>query len=118
MTSTCLEFPMIESNSNYAGISKKDRRKITHSVIEKKRRERMNHCINQLCLLVPSCKEQENLQKLAILERTVEYMRSITSQPEVGKQDNVLFPMSPTPSTEHGSESVSSTIMSISNLLQ
>jgi hypothetical protein len=60
-------------------VHRRERRRISHSVIEKRRREKINLCLKELQNLVPSCKD-ENLQKLAILERTVEYLHILQRQ--------------------------------------
>lgn len=60
---------MISSDSE----SRQELRKQNHSVIEKRRREKINQCLKELQNLVPSCRNQ-TLQKLTILERTVEYL--------------------------------------------
>jgi hypothetical protein len=96
-------------NSFMPTICKKERRKVSHSVIEKKRRERINYCINQLNLLVPSCQTEDNLQKLAVLEKTVEYVRRIQGIQAEDKK----YPLSPA-SLE---EEENLPIMSISNIL-
>jgi hypothetical protein len=51
---------------------KDQKRKLTHSQIEKKRREKIQECLTQLHKLVPKNASQSNLQKLQILENTVE----------------------------------------------
>ena len=48
-----------------------------HAKLERRRREKINHCLDQLKLLVPNCRKQSHLQKLDILELTVEYIRKI-----------------------------------------
>ena len=92
-------------------ITKKERRKVSHSVIEKRRRERINYCISQLNVLVPSCHAEDNLQKLAVLEKTVEYIRTMQGI----KTDLHPYPLSPTNCSVE-SESQQST-MSINNLI-
>ena len=56
--------------------SKRERKHVPHAQIEKRRREKMNHCLDQLRMLVPECKGQDNLQKLDILEMTVNYIKT------------------------------------------
>jgi hypothetical protein len=51
---------------------KEQKRKLTHSQIEKKRREKIQDCLNQLHQMVPKNATQSNLQKLQILENTVQ----------------------------------------------
>ncbi|ORY04172.1 helix-loop-helix DNA-binding protein [Basidiobolus meristosporus CBS 931.73] len=55
-------------------------RKVSHSAIERRRRERINDKIFQLKTLVPSCANQVNLHKLSILESTIEYIHELQSR--------------------------------------
>ncbi|KAI8894391.1 hypothetical protein BC833DRAFT_652126 [Globomyces pollinis-pini] len=61
---------------------RKINRKISHSVIEKRRREKTNDCLNKLKLLVPACSLQpnQNIQKLTIMELTVTYIYELQQQ--------------------------------------
>lgn len=62
-------------------------RKISHSAIEKRRREKMNDKINQIKRLIPSCAEQENLHKMTILQNAIDYisyLKQIVSHHEQG----------------------------------
>ena len=54
--------------------TRKENRKINHSLIEKKRRNKMNECLQQLSQLVPACARMENIHKLDVLEMTVQYI--------------------------------------------
>ncbi|CAG8716415.1 10880_t:CDS:1, partial [Ambispora leptoticha] len=49
-------------------------RKIAHSAIERRRRERINDKIVQLQKLVPSCAEQPQIHKMAILQGAIDYI--------------------------------------------
>ncbi|CEP10328.1 hypothetical protein [Parasitella parasitica] len=49
-------------------------RKVSHSAIERRRRERINDKILQLKQLIPSCVEQENLHKMSILQSAIDYI--------------------------------------------
>ncbi|KAI8876363.1 hypothetical protein K501DRAFT_288935 [Backusella circina FSU 941] len=49
-------------------------RKISHSAIERRRRERINDKIIQLKQLIPSCAEQDNLHKMSILQSAIDYI--------------------------------------------
>ncbi|KAJ3309867.1 hypothetical protein HDV04_005569 [Boothiomyces sp. JEL0838] len=55
---------------------KPKRKRPSHSLIEKKRRQAQNDCLDKLKFLVPTCNtsEGEPLHKLTILERSVEYI--------------------------------------------
>ncbi|RUS14824.1 hypothetical protein BC938DRAFT_477195 [Jimgerdemannia flammicorona] len=60
-------------------------RKVSHSAIERRRRERINDKILQLKQLVPSCADQDQLHKLSILQSAIEYIRYLQGITE-GKQ--------------------------------
>ncbi|CAG8712009.1 15750_t:CDS:2, partial [Dentiscutata heterogama] len=49
-------------------------RKVSHSAIERRRRERINDKIMQLKDLIPSCADQDHLNKLCILQSSIEYI--------------------------------------------
>ncbi|KAF9407065.1 hypothetical protein BGZ94_002836 [Podila epigama] len=52
-------------------------RKVSHSAIERRRRERINDKILQLKHLVPSCIDEDHLHKLSILQSTIEYIQHL-----------------------------------------
>ena len=54
-------------------------RKVSHSAIERRRRERINDKILQLKHLVPSCVDEDHLHKLSILQSTIEYIQYLKS---------------------------------------
>jgi Helix-loop-helix DNA-binding domain len=49
-------------------------RKVSHSAIERRRREKINTKIQQLRQLIPSCADQDHLHKLNILQSAIEYI--------------------------------------------
>ncbi|KAG9285050.1 hypothetical protein G9A89_009861 [Geosiphon pyriformis] len=49
-------------------------RKVSHSAIERRRRERINDKIMQLKDLIPSCADQDHLHKLNILQSAIDYI--------------------------------------------
>jgi hypothetical protein len=49
-------------------------RKVSHSAIERRRRERINDKIIQLKDLIPSCADRENLHKMTILQSAIDYI--------------------------------------------
>jgi hypothetical protein len=68
-------------------------RKISHSAIEKRRRERINDKIIQLKELIPSCAAQENIHKMSILQSAIDYIaylkdivKSLEDDTETSKQ--------------------------------
>ncbi|KAF9931720.1 hypothetical protein BGZ65_004758 [Modicella reniformis] len=54
-------------------------RKVSHSAIERRRRERINDKILQLKHLVPACVDEDHLHKLSILQSTIEYVQYLKS---------------------------------------
>jgi hypothetical protein len=50
-------------------------RKTQHSLIERRRRFKMNEVFGTLKDMVPACAGQDSMHKLAILQETIEYMR-------------------------------------------
>ncbi|RIB05572.1 hypothetical protein C2G38_2118070 [Gigaspora rosea] len=67
------------SISNDKSLSTADQRelarKVSHSAIERRRRERINDKIMQLKELIPSCADQDHLHKLSILQSSIEYIQ-------------------------------------------
>ncbi|XP_062411458.1 hairy and enhancer of split-related protein helt [Sardina pilchardus] len=62
----------------------KDRKRtpVSHKVIEKRRRDRINRCLNELGKTVPMALAKQNsgkLEKAEILEMTVQYLRALHS---------------------------------------
>ena len=57
--------------------TRKENRKINHSLIEKRRRGKMNECLKWLNQLVPPCSGIENMHKLDVLEATVQYILTL-----------------------------------------
>ncbi|KAI7860559.1 Myc-type, basic helix-loop-helix domain-containing protein, partial [Circinella umbellata] len=49
-------------------------RKLSHSAIERRRRERINDKILQLRQLIPSCANQEHLHKMTVLQSAIDYI--------------------------------------------
>ncbi|KAJ3309563.1 putative serine/threonine-protein kinase iks1 [Boothiomyces sp. JEL0838] len=103
-------------------------RKLSHTAIERKRRERIAHCMQQLKTMVPSNRNQDYLQKLTILENTVKYIREL--QEKVDQKEffssyyrpNMSMPLPvhhvPTlPVSPQSNQSTASKVMDIDNLL-
>lgn len=49
-------------------------RKVSHSAIERRRREKINDKILQLKDLIPACVDRENLHKMTILQSAIDYI--------------------------------------------
>ncbi len=60
----------LETNTKH-GTTK---RKATHSQIEKRRRERINHTMERLKSQVPACRAADGLHKLDVLQATADYI--------------------------------------------
>ena len=54
----------------------------SHKTIEKKRRDRINQCLESLKLLVPDCRQygSKKLDKAEILEMCIEYIQKMQNQ--------------------------------------
>lgn len=75
-------------------------RKVSHSAIERRRRERINDKILQLKQLIPTCAEQDNLHKMSILQSAIDYIaylkdvvKTLDGTEEVLKGDHLRIKM-------------------------
>ncbi|OAD06811.1 helix-loop-helix DNA-binding domain-containing transcription factor [Mucor lusitanicus CBS 277.49] len=62
------------TTSNSTADQREQARKVSHSAIERRRRERINDKILQLKDLIPSCSDRENLHKMTILQSAIDYI--------------------------------------------
>ncbi|KAJ8335896.1 hypothetical protein SKAU_G00392380 [Synaphobranchus kaupii] len=63
-------------------LKERKRTPVSHKVIEKRRRDRINRCLNELGKTVPMALAKQNsgkLEKAEILEMTVQYLRALHS---------------------------------------
>ncbi|KAG0211349.1 hypothetical protein BGX28_008006 [Mortierella sp. GBA30] len=67
------------SNAKVDQETREKLRKVSHSAIERRRRERINDKILQLKHLVPACVDEDHLHKLSILQSTIEYIQYLKS---------------------------------------
>ncbi|CAG8578778.1 142_t:CDS:2, partial [Dentiscutata heterogama] len=68
--------PVAPSSTNSSLADQRElARKVSHSAIERRRRERINDKIMQLKELIPSCADQDHLHKLSILQSSIEYIQ-------------------------------------------
>ncbi|CAG8522931.1 724_t:CDS:1 [Acaulospora colombiana] len=82
---TSIIHPLVPHHHNYRSASsdkplttadqRELARKVSHSAIERRRRERINDKILQLKELIPSCADQDHLHKLSILQSAIEYIQ-------------------------------------------
>ncbi|KAJ2680455.1 Sterol regulatory element-binding protein 2 [Coemansia spiralis] len=75
---------------------KEMKRKVSHSAIEKRRRERTNSVLHELQGIVPGLSKSGKIQKLEILEAAAEYIRELTAVPKQ-KDSKQTEPASKTP---------------------
>ncbi|KAJ3203330.1 hypothetical protein HDU67_010245, partial [Dinochytrium kinnereticum] len=69
------EEEMDQGSKELAEWQKKDRqRRVSHSRIERRRREKINLRFAQLRRLIPACAQREDLHKLAVLENAIEHI--------------------------------------------
>jgi hypothetical protein len=57
------------------------KRKIPHTEIERKRREKTQKCLEELKSLIPNCQGRQ-MHKLTILEHAVDYIKELKEQNE------------------------------------
>lgn len=83
---TIFQVNMNKQSSKPVGVSndKEVLRKVSHSAIERKRRERINDRILILRRMVPKCSEHANIHKLTVLEYTIEYIRYLEEKLSLG----------------------------------
>ena len=64
----------------------------SHKTIEKKRRDRINNCLDQLKSLIPDCRQygSKKLDKAEILEMSIEYIQKIQTQGFGGRSTSGL----------------------------
>ncbi|CAO0799187.1 unnamed protein product [Mucor circinelloides] len=79
------------TTSNSTADQREQARKVSHSAIERRRRERINDKILQLKDLIPSCSERENLHKMTILQSAIDYItylkKVIEDSPSLTEED-------------------------------
>lgn len=64
----------VSSSGSTTADQREQARKVSHSAIERRRREKINDKILQLKDLIPSCVDRENLHKMTILQSAIEYI--------------------------------------------
>ncbi|KAI8063484.1 hypothetical protein BC940DRAFT_307309 [Gongronella butleri] len=64
-------------------------RKMSHSAIERRRRERINDKIMQLKAIIPTCANQEYLHKLSILQSAIDYIKYLKN---IVDENNLQLP--------------------------
>ncbi|CEP19068.1 hypothetical protein [Parasitella parasitica] len=83
------------TTSNSTADQREQARKISHSAIERRRRERINDKILRLRDLIPSCAEKENLHKMTILQSAIDYItylkKVIEDSPTLAEDDNSML---------------------------
>lgn len=62
-------------------------RKLTHSQVERRRRDRINERINALKNLVPTCTGLDNLHKMAILDKVAEHIQFLSKENEMVRRE-------------------------------
>ncbi|KAI8915437.1 hypothetical protein DFJ77DRAFT_462685 [Powellomyces hirtus] len=79
-------------------------RRVAHSVVEKRRRERIRDKIEVLRSLVPTCNMQPNLHKLNVLEHTIDYihfMRKVVHKMMIERDQALQQQQAAAPSPHH-----------------
>ncbi|SAL97589.1 hypothetical protein [Absidia glauca] len=109
--------------TNSSADQREKARRVSHSAIERRRRERMNDKIMQLKDIIPTCADQDNLHKLTILQSAIDYIQYLKNQvdsaePALGDDHRGKPPLkhvapSPPCSTSSDSSSLVSTAPSL-----
>ncbi|KAI9598794.1 hypothetical protein BDF19DRAFT_410858 [Syncephalis fuscata] len=74
-------------------VDKRDhQRRVSHSAIERRRRERINSEIGHLRRLVPSCRGQDHLHKLSVLQGAIAYIHELRRQLGIKDEASDLDP--------------------------
>ena len=86
------------SKSSSKVIIKENNRRLSHSAVEKRRREKMNDKIDRLKTLIPSCKAQfptsvqQPIHKLSVLQAAIDYIQELHDQLETNlPQDDPII---------------------------
>ncbi|KAJ1995768.1 hypothetical protein GGI25_000746 [Coemansia spiralis] len=69
---------------------RENRRRISHSAMERRRRERTNNIINELKELIPWLRNESRMQKLEVLEQCVCYIKELQQQQQTGTQSEAI----------------------------
>ncbi|OMJ22945.1 hypothetical protein AYI70_g2564 [Smittium culicis] len=93
------ETPKSNLPSQASALDKKAKRKISHSAIEKRRREKTNSVLKELQVLVPWLNNDSKFQKLEILENATMYIKQLiaTKPPLHSTHDNTIVNVLNTP---------------------
>ncbi|KAJ2698726.1 hypothetical protein FB645_005560 [Coemansia sp. IMI 203386] len=87
--------------SPLAGAEERERkRRISHSAMERRRRERTNNIINELKALIPWLRDEARLQKLEVLEQCVCYIKEL----QASAAGSRVPPAAPRRATCHASD--------------
>ncbi|KAI9024928.1 hypothetical protein CLU79DRAFT_745468 [Phycomyces nitens] len=67
-----------QDNSGSSGAEQREQaRKVSHSAIERRRRERINDKMSHLKQLIPACADQDGLHKMSILQSAIDYIHHL-----------------------------------------
>ncbi|KAI8894455.1 hypothetical protein BC833DRAFT_604838 [Globomyces pollinis-pini] len=100
-------------------IDKRKNRKQYLSAIERRRREKINHCLDRLRSIVPTCVNDStgNLQRLTVLEKTIDHILDLHQKILVVPRTTHV-PASPASSHDDSLTAAKSrSLMDISNLI-
>ncbi|CAO3645993.1 unnamed protein product [Mucor fragilis] len=90
--------PSPRTSSPPKSSTKENNRRLSHSAVEKRRREKMNDKIERLKTLIPSCKSrfpttvQQPIHKLSVLQAAIDYIQELHDQLETNlPQDDPIL---------------------------
>jgi len=75
----------VNMNMNHSDAFKIKKR-VSHSMIEKRRRQTINEKVAQLRSLIPDCADRTGLQMVFILQKAVEYMEALKAENQLLKE--------------------------------
>ncbi|KAI8334974.1 Myc-type, basic helix-loop-helix domain-containing protein [Chlamydoabsidia padenii] len=83
-------------SSHYSTADQREQaRKVSHSAIERRRRERINDKIMQLKQLIPTCAKQDHLHKMSILQSAIDYITFLKEIVESNEKAQNASPLKP-----------------------
>jgi hypothetical protein len=78
--STSVPSQGVELTKHIEQLEKRRRRRESHNAVERRRRDLINDKIKELSIIVPDCKDEDNMNKGSILCKSVDYIRELTEQ--------------------------------------
>ncbi|KAI8977070.1 hypothetical protein BDF20DRAFT_835903 [Mycotypha africana] len=94
------------TNTTTTADQREQARKLSHSAIERRRREKINDKILQLKELIPSCAERNDLHKMTILQSAIDYITYLKKQMNDQQQQQQQQQQPPTTTLQETDEKI------------